>query len=117
MSRFWRNYESQPRTSHSKIRPKTAEPMPITRKVASGAPMTEAIERFAGPGKAAKTRPSITNTNPNAARKSVILRDQRAAAAESVAAGPDEDVAGAPGAAGDGGGNSAAGSLPDGLLK
>ena len=35
------------------------EPMPIIRNVASGVPMTAAIERLAGPGKAAKTRPSI----------------------------------------------------------
>ena len=48
----------------------TAEAMPIPRKDASGVFSTLAIARLAGPGKAAKTKPSITKTSPTAARKS-----------------------------------------------
>src|SRR5665213_1609319 len=106
----------QLRTSHTSSRPKTAQPRPIMRKVGSGVPMTAAIERLAGPGNAAKIRPSMTKTSPTAARKSVM---PGAAVAYFAGAGGAADALGAPGVAGilaDGAVQSAVG-LPDGLLK
>src|ERR1041385_2836697 len=59
-------------TSHTTTTPTIAEPMPIKRRVASGVSSTLCMARLACAGKAANTRPSITNTSPSAAKKSDI---------------------------------------------
>ena len=86
----------------------------MIRKVASGVPMTAAIDFFACPGKAAKIRPSMTKTSPIAARKSMIPGGYRAGAAAPV--GAADDALG-PFAEEPGGAAGVGDSLPDGLLK
>lgn len=49
-----------------------AEPIPIRRSDKSGVSNTLFIARLAASGKAAKIRPSMTKTSPNAAKKSVM---------------------------------------------
>ena len=97
-----------PLTSHTTTRPISAEASPIRRKVKSGVSHTLIIARLAWPGKAANTSPSITKTNPSAARKSDIAAARR-----------QRDAEGAPGAAAGGAsvGLPPAWPLPDGWLK
>jgi hypothetical protein len=61
-----------PRTSQTRRTPITAEPIPTSRKVASGVSVTCAIARFTEAGNAAKRMPSIAKTKPIATRKSDI---------------------------------------------
>jgi hypothetical protein len=63
-------HTDQPRTTQIKIKPTTALTNPTIRNVLSGDCRTDSSARLVGPGKAAKTNPSITNTSPRADRNS-----------------------------------------------
>src|ERR1700741_5302931 len=57
--------------------PATAEAKPTSRSEPSGVASTLSIARFAAPGKAANTSPSIANRRPSATRNSDIAPPRR----------------------------------------
>src|SRR6516225_5164737 len=61
-----------PRTSHTRVIPRTADTTPAIRREFSGDSSALAASRFAAPGKAAKISPSMANTSPIATMKSDI---------------------------------------------
>src|SRR5262249_42486573 len=65
-------FSLQLRTSQTKTSPAIADPIPIRRREISGVSSTLVIALLADSGNAAKIRPSMTKTNPSAARKSDI---------------------------------------------
>jgi hypothetical protein len=65
-------YRRYPRTSHKIAKPNMALKSPTKRNPWSGVCVITATARLAASGNAAKMSPSMTNTSPSAAKKSVI---------------------------------------------